>query len=69
MNENTNNWVKISNYYEDTAWINLSRVARLTVGRGGGTNYYYIYADGEQLPVKFTSKFIAEDELKKIFAR
>ena len=67
MENNINNWVKIDNY-EDAAWVNLSRVSLLTIG-SGGTNYYYIYADGEQIPVKFPSKYLAQTEVKKIMSK
>lgn len=67
MENNMNNWVKIGTY-EDIAWVNLSRVSMLTIGNAG-TNYYYIYADGEQIPVKFPNKHLAQAEIKKIMSK
>lgn len=67
--KNKSNWALITNG-TNKSWINLDRTSRITIGGSYGNEIYppkfYIYADGDQLPVVFTSPDDAEKALKRI---
>ena len=64
------NWAMITNG-QQKSWINLDRISRIHIAslNANDTGYsakFYIYADGEQLPVPFSDSIGAEHALQKI---